>query len=133
MQALSPGILSGLRVIDCGTYIAAPAAATILSDFGADTEQAERNGCGRIERPRIAELHRHHGNQRCFAEPAIGLERLHHQWPGAKTEPRRDERPTGDLRPSGIERVAVFQRPDDQSRLNHQSRHDHQPGSIIDQ
>jgi len=29
-------ILSGLRVIDCGTYIAGPAAATIMSDFGAE-------------------------------------------------------------------------------------------------
>ncbi len=35
-------ILSGLRVIDCGTYIAAPAAATILSDFGADVIKIER-------------------------------------------------------------------------------------------
>jgi formyl-CoA transferase len=42
MQALSPGILSGLRVIDCGTYIAAPAAATILSDFGAEVIKIER-------------------------------------------------------------------------------------------
>src|ERR1700726_2096994 len=31
-----PSILSGLRVIDCGTYIAGPAAAAILSDFGAE-------------------------------------------------------------------------------------------------
>jgi crotonobetainyl-CoA:carnitine CoA-transferase CaiB-like acyl-CoA transferase len=37
-----PGILSGLRVIDCGTYIAAPAAATILSDFGAEVIKIER-------------------------------------------------------------------------------------------
>src|ERR1700743_688552 len=36
------GILSGLRVIDCGTYIAGPAAATILSDFGADVIKIER-------------------------------------------------------------------------------------------
>ena len=35
-------ILSGLRVIDCGTYIAAPAAATILSDFGAEVIKIER-------------------------------------------------------------------------------------------
>ncbi len=35
-------ILSGLRVIDCGTYIAGPAAATILSDFGADVIKIER-------------------------------------------------------------------------------------------
>jgi crotonobetainyl-CoA:carnitine CoA-transferase CaiB-like acyl-CoA transferase len=35
-------VLSGLRVIDCGTYIAGPAAATILSDFGADVIKIER-------------------------------------------------------------------------------------------
>jgi len=37
-----PGILAGLRVIDCATYIAGPAAATILSDFGADVIKIER-------------------------------------------------------------------------------------------
>jgi crotonobetainyl-CoA:carnitine CoA-transferase CaiB-like acyl-CoA transferase len=37
-----PNILSGLRVIDCGTYIAAPAAATIMSDFGAEVIKIER-------------------------------------------------------------------------------------------
>jgi crotonobetainyl-CoA:carnitine CoA-transferase CaiB-like acyl-CoA transferase len=37
-----PSVLSGLRVIDCGTYIAGPAAATILSDFGADVIKIER-------------------------------------------------------------------------------------------
>ncbi|MEP7271675.1 MAG: CoA transferase, partial [Acidobacteriota bacterium] len=37
----SEGILSGLRVIDCGTYIAGPAAATILSDFGAEVIKIE--------------------------------------------------------------------------------------------
>src|SRR5580693_2221543 len=35
-------ILSGLRVIDCATYIAGPAAATILSDFGAEVIKIER-------------------------------------------------------------------------------------------
>jgi crotonobetainyl-CoA:carnitine CoA-transferase CaiB-like acyl-CoA transferase len=29
------GILSGIKVIDCGTYIAGPASTTVLSDFGA--------------------------------------------------------------------------------------------------
>jgi len=36
------GILSGLRVIDCGTYVAGPAAATVLSDFGATVIKIER-------------------------------------------------------------------------------------------
>jgi len=36
------GILSGLRVIDCGTYIAGPAAAVVLSDFGAEVIKIER-------------------------------------------------------------------------------------------
>ena len=35
-------ILSGLRVIDCGTYIAGPAAATIMSDFSAEVIKIER-------------------------------------------------------------------------------------------
>ncbi len=35
-------ILSGLRVIDCSTYIVGPAAAAILSDFGADVIKIER-------------------------------------------------------------------------------------------
>jgi len=36
------GILSGIRVLDLATYIAAPAAATIMSDFGADVIKVER-------------------------------------------------------------------------------------------
>src|SRR5260370_6582624 len=36
------GILSGIRVIDCGTYIAGPAAATVMSDFGAEVFKIER-------------------------------------------------------------------------------------------
>ena len=39
---MAQGILSGLRVIDCSTYIAGPAAAVILSDFGADVIKIER-------------------------------------------------------------------------------------------
>jgi len=35
-------ILSGLHVIDCGTYVAAPAAAVVMSDFGADVIKIER-------------------------------------------------------------------------------------------
>ncbi len=39
-------ILSGLRVIDCGTYIAGPAAAVIMSDFGAEVIKIERPPAG---------------------------------------------------------------------------------------
>lgn len=36
------GLLSGLRVIDCATYIAGPAAAVVMSDFGAEVIKVER-------------------------------------------------------------------------------------------
>jgi crotonobetainyl-CoA:carnitine CoA-transferase CaiB-like acyl-CoA transferase len=39
-------LLSGLRVIDCASYIAAPCATTVLSDFGADVIKVERPGGG---------------------------------------------------------------------------------------
>jgi crotonobetainyl-CoA:carnitine CoA-transferase CaiB-like acyl-CoA transferase len=38
----SDNILSGLRVLDCATYIAAPCAATIMADYGADVVKIER-------------------------------------------------------------------------------------------
>jgi formyl-CoA transferase len=39
-------IFDGLKVLDCGSFIAAPAAATILSDFGADVIKIEPPGAG---------------------------------------------------------------------------------------
>lgn len=39
-------LLSGLRVVDCGTYIAGPATATIMSDFGAEVIKVERPRTG---------------------------------------------------------------------------------------
>lgn len=39
-------IFDGLNVIDCASFIAAPAAATILSDFGADVIKIEPPGTG---------------------------------------------------------------------------------------
>jgi formyl-CoA transferase len=39
-------LLSGIRVIDCGTYIAGPAAASIMADFGAEVIKIERPPVG---------------------------------------------------------------------------------------
>lgn len=39
-------LFDGLKVVDCGSFIAAPAAATILSDFGADVIKIEPPGTG---------------------------------------------------------------------------------------
>ena len=40
------GIFSGLKVIDAASFIAAPAAATIMADFGADVIKVEPTGAG---------------------------------------------------------------------------------------
>jgi len=40
------GIFDGLKVLDCASFIAAPAAATVLSDFGADVIKIEPPGFG---------------------------------------------------------------------------------------
>ncbi|HTO67226.1 MAG TPA: CoA transferase [Bradyrhizobium sp.] len=40
------GIFAGLKVLDCASFIAAPAAATVLSDFGADVIKIEPPGTG---------------------------------------------------------------------------------------
>ena len=37
----TPRLFDGLKVIDCASFIAAPAAATVLSDFGADVVKIE--------------------------------------------------------------------------------------------
>ena len=39
-------LFSGLKVIDCASVIAAPAAAMILADFGADVIKIEQPGGG---------------------------------------------------------------------------------------
>ncbi len=41
-----PGVFSGLRVLDAASFIAAPAAATILAEFGADVIKIEPPGEG---------------------------------------------------------------------------------------
>src|SRR5436190_2539272 len=43
---MAEGIFTGLRVIDCASWIAGPAAATILSDFGAEVIKIEPPGAG---------------------------------------------------------------------------------------
>jgi formyl-CoA transferase len=43
-------LFAGLKVIDCASFIAAPAAATILSDFGADVIKIEPPGEGDLYR-----------------------------------------------------------------------------------
>ena len=39
-------LFAGLKVIDCASYVAAPAAATVLADFGADVIKIEPPGEG---------------------------------------------------------------------------------------
>jgi crotonobetainyl-CoA:carnitine CoA-transferase CaiB-like acyl-CoA transferase len=43
---MDKGIFEGLKVLDCASFIAAPAAATVLSDFGADVIKIEPPGTG---------------------------------------------------------------------------------------
>src|SRR5437868_7053960 len=43
---MDKGIFDGLKVLDCASFIAAPAAATVLSDFGAEVIKIEPPGLG---------------------------------------------------------------------------------------
>ncbi len=43
---MSESLFTGLKVIDCASWIAGPAAATMLSDFGADVIKIEPPGAG---------------------------------------------------------------------------------------
>src|SRR2546421_4589430 len=43
---MEDGLFEGLRVLDCASFIAAPAAATVLSDFGAKVIKTEPRGSG---------------------------------------------------------------------------------------
>ncbi len=40
------GLLEGIKVIDCASFIAGPAAATVMADFGADVVKIEPPGIG---------------------------------------------------------------------------------------
>jgi len=52
---MSDHLFSGLKVIDCASWIAGPAAATIMSDFGADVIKIEPPGVGDPWRARSAD------------------------------------------------------------------------------
>jgi crotonobetainyl-CoA:carnitine CoA-transferase CaiB-like acyl-CoA transferase len=54
---MSDHLFSGLKVIDCASWIAGPAAATIMSDFGADVIKIEPPGAGDPWRSRGANPH----------------------------------------------------------------------------
>jgi crotonobetainyl-CoA:carnitine CoA-transferase CaiB-like acyl-CoA transferase len=43
---MEDGIFEGLKVLDCASFIAAPAAATVLADFGAEVIKIEPPGAG---------------------------------------------------------------------------------------
>ncbi len=43
---MTESLFTGLKVIDCASWIAGPAAATIMSDFGADVIKIEPPGVG---------------------------------------------------------------------------------------
>ncbi|HQT80104.1 MAG TPA: CoA transferase, partial [Rhodopila sp.] len=43
---MTESLFTGLKVIDCASWIAGPAAATIMSDFGADVIKIEPPGAG---------------------------------------------------------------------------------------
>jgi crotonobetainyl-CoA:carnitine CoA-transferase CaiB-like acyl-CoA transferase len=43
---MEKGIFEGLKVLDCASFFAAPSAATVLSDFGADVIKIEPPGTG---------------------------------------------------------------------------------------
>jgi len=45
-KTMTANLFAGLKVIDCASWIAGPAAATILSDFGADVIKVEPPGAG---------------------------------------------------------------------------------------
>src|SRR5579884_2213971 len=55
-RAMTERIFDGLKVIDCASFIAGPAAATVMSDFGADVIKIEPPGAGDPYRRRAIPL-----------------------------------------------------------------------------
>ena len=122
---MADGIFAGLRVIDCASWIAGPAAATILSDFGAEVIKIEPPGAGdpwraspavpgkitdywwqltsRNKQSLAIDLKHPEGLAR--AAPPDRLDRrLHHQLPpaGARAPEDRRRRPAGDQPAAGL-------------------------------
>src|ERR1051325_5390413 len=103
-------IFDGLKVIDCASFIAGPAAATIMSDFGAEVVKIEPPGMGDPYRrravpnpknplnpgflfdtkqaePRARSAHR--ARARGALSARQGSRRLHHQLPAPGPRPAR--------------------------------------------
>src|SRR3954464_3799731 len=59
-------VFEGLKVLDCASFIAAPAAATVLSDFGADVTKVEPAGPGAPSR-NLPNLPHHFASPHNFA------------------------------------------------------------------
>ena len=116
---MADGIFAGLQVIDCASWIAGPAAATILSDFGAEVIKIEPPGAGDPWRASPAGPRQDHGllvaaDGPQQAEPGHRSQaprgtwrsappdrldrRLHHQLPlaGARAPEDRRRRPARD-------------------------------------
>ena len=63
---MSKGLFGGLKVIDCASFVAAPAAATLLSDFGADVIK--------VEPPEVDPY------RRSYAVPGQPVPKHNHNW-----------------------------------------------------
>jgi formyl-CoA transferase len=50
MTTATGSVFTGLKVLEVSTFIAGPAAATVLSDFGADVIKVEPPGAGDPQR-----------------------------------------------------------------------------------
>src|SRR5215469_1354614 len=74
-ERMGERVFDGLKVIDCASFIAGPAAATVMSDFGAEVVKVEPPGMGDPYR------------RRATPSPGPGLEgkpRLRARWPQQK-------------------------------------------------
>ena len=72
-------IFDGLKVIDCASFIAGPAAATVMSDFGADVVKIEPPGVGDPYRRRAVPIPGPAGDQ-----PRLRARRPQQEKPGAR-------------------------------------------------